>query len=165
MEKLVQQHYDILYPYLRKATGNVKLAVEGIKVPITHTLSLSMTFRSPSGRKHSGVVHFTVLPTLPDTDMIIGLPDILFSFGTLHKEMMDRAIDTLTSLPSLPSMAGQSMRTEKWHAQVAHMPANSVPLSDPSLRHPWTITVDNSAPEDEECPLPSAFQLLFISWR
>ena len=155
-ERLVEQYLDVLYPHLHRASGSVKLAVEGIKVPIKHTLSLYMTFRSPSGRKHSGVVTFTVLPTLPDTDMIIGLPDILFTFGDMHKDMMDHAIDTLTSLP-VPCVNDEPPRPGMWPAQVAHVQANSDPLMDPSLRYPWTITVDNDAPEEDECPLPSAF--------
>ena len=171
----VEKHCDVLQPYLRKVSGDIRLAVEGFKVPIEHTLCLQMSFVSPSGKRYAGNVMFTVLPTLPDTDMIIGLPNILLQFNSLHKEMLDQAVRRLASLPASvtsnilsPSFSPSFDRQSRVVSSIL-LPKNSdnktvkdwmtLPSTDEdvALRYPWSITVEQTAPEDDECPLPCSF--------
>ena len=105
-QRFVNQHLAVLRPHLCSIAGEVNLAVEGAKVQIKHTLLLHVSFTDRQGRLHSGDVRFTVLPTLPDTDMIIGLPEILTSFYSLHISMLDNAVDNLASLPQEQLVAG-----------------------------------------------------------
>eukprot|EP01042_Synura_sphagnicola_P001563 gene1563-1814_t len=71
---------------------------------------------------------------MTDNDLIIGLPDILFSFGSLFFSMLSDAID------SVPSHA------------LSSIPSHRLPTTDP-----WTTPHLDDAPEDIDTPLPCNF--------
>ena len=71
---------------------------------------------------------------MTDNDLIIGLPDILFSFGSLFFSMLS---DTIDSVPS--------------HA-LSSIPSHRLPTTDP-----WTTPHLDDAPEDIDTPLPCNF--------
>lgn len=130
----------------REYNGIVTLADNSSISKITHVIDLAIQFLSATGVPHCAVVTFNILPTLT-TDMIVGLPDIAYHFGTLMHEMVDGAIRAIVS-DRQPDTARDPTLTSVF---------NTTPLNEPDPTYPWLTTFLEEAPEDTATPQPCSF--------
>ena len=133
---IVDTNIEALRPYIRTAKGTVKLAADGHLVQITQAVLLDVLFCDQEGCEHKARILFFVLPS-HNNDMVIGLPAIITCFGAYFLDMIKRAVDEC-------AMSDSSLH---------NVEANS----DSDLVYPWSIPVEEEAPEDLATPLPCAF--------
>lgn len=126
-------HKKILSPFVSSVDTCVTLADNKTNIKISSVASLPVSFLDSSDESHSATIRFFIFP-MTDNDLIIGLPDILFSFGSLFFSMLS---DTIDSVPS--------------HA-LSSIPSHRLPTIDP-----WTTPHLDDAPEDIDTPIPCNF--------
>ena len=135
-QHFVEQHREKLEPFLHTVRGAVRLAAKKVVVPISEALFITVVFRDGQDKEHRGKVRFYVLPDSNNT-LVIGLPAIIGLFGILFIEMIQTAMDEYREGMDDPSPVLCSMEDE--------------------LRYPWSVPVDQDAPEDLATELPCSF--------
>ena len=131
-EQFVSDNAKILNPLLDIARGSVKLASSHHVVAITHSILLVTQFADSTGRTHSATLRLYVLPGL-NSDIVVGLPAIITSFGPLFIEMIQGALAQKTEASYINNTLA------------------------PDLIDPWSTPTLEEAPEDLETPLPCSF--------
>ena len=135
-EAFVRKNRRLLVPYRVKCRNRVKLADNETIVDLTEAYFLPMRFIDRNDSPHIGTALFWVLPTCSH-DMIVGLPAIVMRFSELHKQMIDSAVAKIRDTEPTPAV-------------------NNLESSD-DLRYPWTVEIEDAAPEDSSTELPSSF--------
>jgi hypothetical protein len=99
-----KNHKNLLSPFVSSVDTCVTLADNKTNIIISSVASLPVSFLDSLEVSHSATIRFFIIP-MTDNDLIIGLPDILFSFGSLFFSMLSDAIDSVPShaLSSIPS--------------------------------------------------------------
>ena len=115
----------------------VFLATENTKATVTHYLKLQVQILDEFGDLHFAKLKFNVLP-LSMNDLIIGWPDIVGHFGRLFIDMVLAA-----------------MKQAREYVQTIE--PEPPPIWMEELRYPWSMPIDEHAPEDEDTPMPCSF--------
>ena len=133
-EEFFRKHKALLAPLQIGKKGCVKLADNKTFVNTASTVTLPISFKDASNVEHKAIVEFTIFPSTGSNDIIIGLPAIVQSFSALHKHMIDVAVNKVFSTT----------------------PESTPTLLNNLIHSPWN-TLDDTAVEDLETPLPSSF--------
>ena len=134
----VDDHSAQLSHLLEPCSGSVKLASAGHAMPITQSITLSITFSSSTNTNtsYTATLKLYVLTGLL-SPIIIGLPAILNHYTPLFIEMIQAASDSIT-----------------YSASASYL-CNTL---SPDLIPPWSASSFlDEAPEDLETPLPVCF--------
>lgn len=135
-ESFIAPHRTALQRSRVNSKNKVKLADNRTIVELQEAYNLTVKFVDQLGTEHVGTTLFWVLPTCSHP-MIIGLPAIIMRFSKLHKFMIDMVVDKLS---------------DKTEQQL-----DTLDLEDPAPKYPWTIELEDEAPEDSSTELPSSF--------
>lgn len=131
-ETFLDANFESLSPYVQYSKSHIKMASGAQRIPITRHLILPTSFADYSGIEHTANIKFFVLPE-SDNELIIGLPAIIVHFGKIFVERIKSAIGSCGVSHSLQHIA----------------------TGDDDLRTPWTVPIEEEAPE--EAPLPCSF--------
>ncbi len=135
------EHKHLLEDNIINVNANVKLADNKTVVQIQHVVSLTIDFTDSSGNLHTLADHFSVIQTT--TNMIIGLPAIIFHLGSYFQDNIEQALRNYSSqfCANLPVQSNVELQ-----------------LEDTVTLQPWsTVSPLDEAPEDTDTPLPCAF--------
>jgi len=138
----LEEHRQQLRPNISKCSAFARLADGKTVVPITEVCHLELSILDSSNKPHARVVPLLVLPSC-GTDIIIGLPQIIASFGPLFMNMIDCAITSATS-----SFQQSSLNTLDLSTDVSHLP---------TVPPPWDGTDSSDGPEEDAVELPTSF--------
>jgi hypothetical protein len=115
--------------------GEVRLADQTTVVKITERIKLPIAFKGPRGWKAKALVEMTVMP-MPGMDAIIGLPDIISSFLEFFVSLLTKEAPATSE--TLATMVSDFK-------------------DDTELINPWSVKLDEIAPEEEETEIPCSF--------
>jgi hypothetical protein len=132
----VNDHREQLQSSLSAYSALARLADGKTVVSITEICHIELTILDSHSKPHVQVVPLLVLPSC-GTDIIIGLPQIISSFGSLFINMIDTAITSAARVPCL----------------------NALDLSSdiPTELPPWAGTDGSEGPEEDAVALPTSF--------
>ena len=136
----INRHRVWLSSFLHEVDISVDMADGKTSVHINECLIVPVEFVDSSENLHKAEIVFCVLEMAQAA--IIGLPDILRSFFSLYKDMMESSLD---QLPPLPSVIVNALDITNIHSD--------------ETSNPWTDinSQDLEAPEDRDTPLPVSF--------
>lgn len=149
---LVLSNSSLFSPFLYPTNACVTLADKVTKVRISHVLKVPLSIQGTTR-----VCYFYVMNDL-STDIIIGLPSILYHYFDVFMSILNIARETLLHPDSVINRNVNVLS----HSDIVQPTVETLsisvikPLVDSTLREPWT-TVDVLAPEDVESYEPSMF--------
>lgn len=148
---VIAAHYSILSPYLQPTRASVTLADKVTKISVSSILKVPLSIQGTTR-----MCYFYVLESMT-TDIIIGLPSILYHYYDVFLKLLDSARQSLVHSLSINNENAAAEPTTTFSALTVEETSISVlPHPDPTLRDPWT-KFDDHAPEDLDSYEPSMF--------
>jgi hypothetical protein len=142
-------------PFIRPIQGSVTLGDARTTHSVSEVVTLKLSFVDDDLQEHRRTVELVVFET--DSHIIIGLPDIARTFGTLFIKMIQKAMDSPTSLrrsrarPSAQAVINHSY----WSNQSLLMLSNSESESDEELFSGIQLIIDrcSDSSDDDSGPI------------
>jgi hypothetical protein len=135
----LKSHRDQLTPTISPFNAMARLADGKTIVSITEICHIELSIPDSYGVRHSKVVPLLVLPSC-NTDIIIGLPQIIGSFGQLFVNMIDTAISTAAD-----------------YSRLNALDLSSDTLQLPTVQPPWYGDDNSEGPEEDNVEIPCSF--------
>ena len=129
-------------PFIRPIQGSVTLGDARTTHSVSEVVTLKLSFVDDDLQEHRRTVELVVFET--DSHIIIGLPDIARTFGTLFIKMIQKAMDSPTPLrrsrarPSAQAVINHSY----WSNQSLLVLSNSESESDEELFSGIRLIID-----------------------
>ena len=137
-ETFVDSHAAQFSPITTHLNHTVRLGDNQTTIPLTRTVRVTASFTDTHNKSHTAEIDCSVL-NMPGTQMIIGLPTILFTFFDFFVDLLHHARLNLKISPPI--------RISTMH---------STSLYD-NCQHPWTTPPYPEAIEDTQTPEPCSF--------
>ena len=137
-ETFVDSHPLLFSSITTHLNHTVRLGDNQTVIPLNRTVRVTASFTDNTKKVHTATIDCSVLD-MPGTQMIIGLPSILFTFYDFFVDLLQQARVNLKIKKRLPSTTLHS----------------SDLFSD--CVHPWSTPPDVEAIEDLETPEPCSF--------
>jgi hypothetical protein len=146
-QSFIDKHKHYFSPILQYYPRRVFMADNVTSALTTHRVRVNLEFSDAKNVTHSGAVNFTVFD-MQSNIMIIGLPDIIRTFGTLFIGMLSIAIESWDA----------SLITSHEHLLATELEfiRKEIPYGA-DITFPWKPGLELLAPEDEDTDLPCSF--------
>ena len=135
----VSSNPEQFLPVTTYRNHSVRLGDNQTTILLDRTVRVTVSFTDSKKKVHSSEIECSVLD-MPGTQMIIGLPSILFSFFDFFVDMLHNARSSLKIKQRIPSDILQSL------------------LPPTGCVHPWTTEPFPEAPEETSTPEPCSFR-------
>jgi len=116
--KLVDKYRSVLGPYIMPISGRVTLGDASTSHNVSEMIPMKLRFMDDNGLEHIGTVNLVSFES--GSHVIVGLPDILRTFGTLFLHMIQTAMKDPSLLQNLvvrrPSVQALSFSSVGFHS-------------------------------------------------
>ena len=146
--------FEFYFKPLLHYTPRVASMANGTPCVTQHSVILTVELLDHDGVIHSASVHFVVFP-MKTNQMIIGLPHLLFNFGTLWISKLQSAVELLRTLSDDQRQAHYQQLQHHLNATALDFKHSDIPYGS-LLENPWS-TITAPAPEDDLTELPCSF--------